>query len=332
MSNPYEAFFPKSELPVPEDKKPIKICLKTFLSPGDILCLTLAVESLVRSFPDEYEIYVHTSADQIWLNNPNVSIIPYGKPIPDDIQVIECTYDTIHKCSSEPWRMLEGYTHDLGKALGLVLHPKVNKPYVYLTEEEQGWISLIHQHFTHKPTPYVLISAGHKRDYTCKCWPSYHWQSLIDMFLGKVAFVQIGHTTANNPKLERCYNAIGMTDHRQFLRLVGHKDCVGGVGGITYLGHACAAFSKPYVLINGGREPTSWVTGYQKQHTISTVGFIPCSGAGCWRSRVVPLGDGEKNDKSLCERPNLLGEFPAPECMAMISPQEVAFAIERWLR
>jgi ADP-heptose:LPS heptosyltransferase len=300
---------------------------------GDILCLTIAVESLVKSYPDKYDIFVQTSCDQIWQHNPHVKIIPWTSPVPDGVRVIDCTYSTINRSSQEPWRMLEGYTHDLGTYLGVPLHPRINKPCVYLTEEELSWMSLVQQHFTHKTTKYVLFSPASKRDYTNKNYPSSHWQKIIDHFAGTLTFVQIGSKDANNPKLNNCLNAVGMTDHRQFLRLVAHKDCLMGLGCITYLMHACAAFEKPYILLNGGREPTSWVTGYRLQHTISSVGLLPCSGHGCWRSRVVPIGDGDKKDSSLCEQPVLhLGDFPSPRCMAMIEPTEVCHAVERILR
>ena len=49
-----------------------KICLTTTLSLGDIVVLTAAVESIVKQFPGKYELYVQTSCDSVWENNPHV--------------------------------------------------------------------------------------------------------------------------------------------------------------------------------------------------------------------------------------------------------------------
>ena len=71
---------------------------------------------------------------------------------------------------------------------------------------------------------------------------------------------------------------------------------------------------------------------YPKQHYLHTVGMLPCAssqgevGGACWRSRVVPLGDGTVMDKDTCERPTADG----PVCMSIIKPSEVADLILRY--
>jgi hypothetical protein len=57
---------------------------------------------------------------------------------------------------------------------------------------------------------------------------------------------------------------------------------------------------------------------------------LPCwkEKPGCWRSRVVPLGDGDSKDRdSLCWLPVVRGEEHVPQCMATISAEEVASAV-----
>jgi hypothetical protein len=44
---------------------------------------------------------------------------------------------------------------------------------------------------------------------------------------------------------------------------------------------------------------------------------------------VVALNDGHERDRSLCELP-VLGDDPVARCMAMIRPEEVAAAVERY--
>jgi hypothetical protein len=58
------------------------------------------------------------------------------------------------------------------------------------------------------------------------------------------------------------------------------------------------------VVVAGGREPVQW-EAYPTHQFLHTVGLLPCcAGGGCWRSRTVPLGDGEGHDHAdrLCLR------------------------------
>ena len=104
----------------------------------------------------------------------------------------------------------------------------------------------------------------------------------------------------------------------------------GGLGPVTFLQHLMAAWQKPYVCLVGGREPATWVQ-YPYQHTLHQVGrYDCCREKSCWRARVVPLGDGDAKDKSLCEHPVTEGlERPAAKCMADILPSEVVLILER---
>jgi hypothetical protein len=80
------------------------------------------------------------------------------------------------------------------------------------------------------------------------------------------------------------------------------------------------------VVINGGREPPHWeqYPGHQFLHTI---GAIDCCGTGgCWKSRVVALGDGDHKDRDLCPHP-IAGH---PRCMRLITPDDVISAIEKY--
>jgi hypothetical protein len=126
--------------------------------------------------------------------------------------------------------------------------------------------------------------------------------------------------------LKNVINFVGKTDARQLVRLAWHAQ--GGLGPITFLQHLCAAFEKPYVALVGGREPVGWVQ-YPLQTTLHTLGKLPCCRAkACWRSRVVVLGDGAEQDRSLCELPVLGMARPVGKCMAVIRPDEVGRAIE----
>jgi hypothetical protein len=56
------------------------------------------------------------------------------------------------------------------------------------------------------------------------------------------------------------------------------------------------------VVIAGGREPPHG-EAYPTHQFIHTAGMLPCRRTvGCWRSRTLPLGDGDEEDdpKHLC--------------------------------
>jgi hypothetical protein len=58
--------------------------------------------------------------------------------------------------------------------------------------------------------------------------------------------------------------------------------------------------NRPCVVIAGGREPAQW-EAYPHHQYIHTNGALRCcDNGGCWKSRTVPLGDGDKKDESLC--------------------------------
>jgi ADP-heptose:LPS heptosyltransferase len=172
------------------------------------------------------------------------------------------------------------------------------------------------------------VSGGCKKDFTVKYWHGY--QQVVDYFAGKIQFVQIGQSKDQHPLLRGVINLIDQTDVRQLIRLVSH--CEGGLGPITGLNHLCSAFNKAYVCIGGGREPASWMNSYHTTHFLHA-GPMRCAGNhGCWLSRVVPLGDGDKKDGELCRNPFFTqSQYPVAKCMALISPQEVCLTIDRIL-
>lgn len=175
--------------------------------------------------------------------------------------------------------------------------------------------------------PFWLINAGSKTDYTAKQWPLEYYQQVVTETLGEIQWVQIAAREHNHARLGGAIDFRGKTDTRQLVRLVYH--CTGGIGPVTFLQHLCAAWSKPYVAIVGGREPAIW-NCYPKQMSMNAVGQLNCCrDSACWRSRVVPLGDNDKNDSSLCEWPIIGMEKPVAKCMAMIKPEEVIMAVRR---
>jgi ADP-heptose:LPS heptosyltransferase len=307
-------------------KPPKKLILCCNLCPGDILTLTVAVHSLHETYPGQYQTDVRTPCPDIWLNNPHIT--PLADNDPDAVR-IAMEYPQIDRSNQTPINFLSCYTEFLGEQLGRPLYARTNRPLLYLSDAEQGWMTMLQEHFTHgRKTPFGVLVAGSKCDYTIKQWPIEYYQEVIDRTLGLFQWVQIGEAGHNHHRLERCISILGDTTHRMLHRLVYHAAL--GLGPVTYLMHLCAAFEKPYVYLAGGREPVTFVC-YPKMHTLHTIGALPCCRHNaCWKSRVVPIGDGDSKDRQLCEHPVLGLKTPVAKCMAMITPYDVVRIIQRY--
>ena len=255
---PASAISPGSPIPDPYPLTPAgeKLILSCRLSPGDIMTLTAAIESLHATYPGQYVTDVRTPCPAIWEHNPHIT------PIADDdrsAKRIAMEYPQIHRSNQEPVNFLSCYTEYLGEQIGKPLKLTTNRPHLYLSSAEKGWLTMIEEHHTHgRRVPYWLVNAGVKGDYTAKQWPVEHYQAVIDATFGRIQWVQIGESGHNHPTLANCINLVGQTDHRMLHRLAYHA--AGSLGPVTYLMHLMAAFEKPYIYIAGGREPATWLS------------------------------------------------------------------------
>jgi len=291
-------------------------------SPGDVLVMTAALESLHLQYPGRFLTGVDTSCDSLFLHNPRV-VPSYDQ----DYRIIDMHYPLVNDSNQRGIHFMEAYCHYLAKELRAELPLRVNRPFLYLSDEEKGWISQV-QERTNRPTRFWLVNSGTKSDFTAKGWGHHNYQKLVDLLRGRVTFAQVGARGHRHKELNGVVNLVGWTDLRQLVRLSYH--CAGGVGPSTLLQHLCAAWQKPYVCLLGGREPVTWVS-YPKQSTLHTMGMLECCKDGaCWKSRTVPLGDGEDKESSLCALPVLSGPELVPQCLASISPEEVANVILRY--
>lgn len=292
----------------------VKLNLISRLSPGDICTMTAAVYNLHRTYPGEYLTSVETPVKQIWENNPDV--VEKG----EDFLDVEIHYPTIHNSNQSPVSFIAGYTTGLAIEIKRPIVHHTNKPVLYLSDEERGWMNQIKQIDPLKrDVPFMLVCAGIKDDFTCKQWPLHYYQKVVDETYQYINWVQIGAKEHRHHRLHRVYNLVGRTDHRQLIRLVYHSK--GTLSPVTYLHHLAAAFDKPSIVLLGGREPLQWVS-YPKSHILHTIGLMDCCRDGaCWKSQVIPIGD--PKDKTFCENPVLALDVPVARCMAMIEPEQV---------
>ncbi len=301
--------------PVKYKESAEKILLKTDQCVGDAVAMTAAIYSLHKSHPGQFLTAVESPWPEVFQYNPDVVHVD-----PDQwFKVLGMHYPAIHKSNERGIHFMQGWCEHLGASLGIQVPLLTNRPHLYFNT----------------PTPeaadFWLICTGGKNDFTNKLWGYWQYQELVHRLEGKINFMQVGKVEDNYRWLRGTMDSRGTT-LRELFDLV--RRVRGVVCGVSLLMHVAAALEKPAIVIAGGREPVTW-NCYPKQQYLHTVGALPCTihqgeVGGCWRSRVVPLGDGSLYDRDTCERPVGLGSYVTPECMALISPADVAAQIIRY--
>lgn len=309
-----------------------KLILSNFQSPGDLVMLTAAVRDLHLRYPGRFLTDVRSPCPQLWEHNPYITAIRRSDP---DAEPVECEYPLIHRSNREPWHFLHGFIHHLNSKLDLDIQLTAFKGDIHLAPVERQWISQVSE-ITRLQVPFWIINAGGKRDYTIKWWDQARYQAVVDRFRGRILFVQVGESHHHHPPLDGALDLRGKTDLRQLIRLVYHAQ--GVLGPVSLAMHLAAAVevlpgmpqNRPCVVVAGGREPPHW-EAYPHHQFLHTVGALPCcDNGGCWKSRTLPLGDGDERDRpeNLCVQ--VVNHLPA--CMDLIAIDDVVRRIEFYFR
>lgn len=313
-----------------------KLILRNFLSPGDIIMLTAAVRDLHLTYPGEYQTDVRTPCPGLWENNPYITSLKEGD---EGVEIVECQYPLIHKSNQLPYHFIHGFRLFLSERLGCEIKPHAFKGDIHLAEKEKRWMSQVEE-TEGLGKRFWIIVAGGKKDFTAKWWDPARAQAVVNHFKDRIFFVQCGAVgpNHNHPKLQNVLDLSGKTDMRQMVRLMYHAE--GVICPVTMFMHLAAAVetkpgrqkNRPCVVIAGGREPAHW-EAYPHHQYLHTMGMLPCcDNGGCWKSRVVPLGDGDAKDKSLCLRPvRRPNGFVLPQCLEMVRVRDVVQAVEGYL-
>ena len=301
---------------------PYKLHLKLHLSPGDTLAMTGALVSLHLNYYGQYITSVDTTCPEIWQNNPFVSDVPAHQ-----CHIVVMQYPAIHECGRRQVHFMGAYAEYLSQQIGRPVPLKVNRPHLYLAEDEDKPLDAVKD-----IGPYIVVNAGHKSDFIAKWAGTQIWQEVADHYRGKVAVVQIGeqNPSHNHPRLDGAIDMVGKTSARELFRLV--KFATAAAGPVTFLHHIAGAFEVPYVCVAGGREEQSW-EAHPTTIYLHTLGQLDCcKSLACWRSRVVPLKDGDAKDKSLCALPVLQsnGDY-IPKCLQVIGSRGITEALDRVL-
>jgi ADP-heptose:LPS heptosyltransferase len=304
------------------------LILRNFQSPGDVVMLTGAVRDLHLAYPGQFLTDVRTSCPAIWENNPYLTRLSE-----DDrsIEIVDCQYPLINQSNSAPYHFIHGFIAHLNERLGLCIRPTMFRGDIHISPLEKTWFSQVEE-IVHWPQPFWIVVAGGKRDYTIKWWHPFRFQQVIDHFRGRILFVQVGESGHVHPPLRNVIDLRGKTDLRQLIRLVYHAQ--GVLCPVTLLMHLAAAIetrsgapvNRPCVVVAGGREPPHW-EAYSHHQFLHRVGALRCcENGGCWKSRVVPLGDGDEKDRPENCCVDVVGDLP--RCMDLITAEDVIRAIE----
>lgn len=317
-----------------KERKVRKLILKNSLSPGDIIMLTATVRDLHQTFPGEFQTDVRTPCPALWEHNPYItSLNEHDK----DVETIVCEYPLIHKSNQLPFHFIHGFRLFLSEKLGVDIKPHAFKGDIHLSPAEKKWMSQVEE-TEGLGTRFWIIVSGGKMDFTAKWWDPGRCQQVVDHFKGRIQFVQCGEAGHQHPPLRGVIDLRGKTSLRQLVRLMYHAD--GVVCPVTMFMHLAAAVetnpgrpkNRACAVVAGGREPSHW-EAYPHHQYLHTNGALPCcDNGGCWKSRVVPVGDGDQKDSSLCVRPiKLTEERFLPQCLDMIQASDVMEAIEKYL-
>lgn len=324
----------------PESLAVRRVILRHSRSPGDVLMLTAAVRDLVLSHPGRFEVDVRTPFAALWENNPYLTPLRDEDPATEALDCDYCDHPLISQSNQQPYHFIHAFRLLLEQKMGVSIHPQAFKGDIHLTDREKGWLSQVDEITGEPGTRFWIIASGGKTDFTAKWWDPARSQAVVDHFRGRIQFVQVGAIGGEHvhPPLDGVINLLGKTDIRQMVRLMYHAN--GVVCPVTMLMHLAAAVetkpgfprNRPCVVIAGGREPTQW-EAYPHHQYLHTLGMLPCcDDGGCWRSRVVALGDGAEQDGSLCLRPvTVRAGLTLPQCLDMITAERVISTIEQYL-
>ena len=347
-----------TSVPPPGPHKRKKLVLHSHCSPGDIIMLTAAVRDLHKNHPGEFLTDVHTTAMQIWDNNPYVTkfggwheevkkidgedhAIPVAE-VDSDVRVLLCNYPLIDESwgkwtgsNHSPHHFIHGYIRNFEDQLNLRIKPTLFKGDIHLSDAEKKWISQAEEKGVKK---FWIVMAGGKNDFTAKWWDPTRYQAVVDHFKGKINFIQAGEMSKGHwhEPLKNVLDLRGKTDTRQFIRLMYHAE--GVVCPVTFAMHLAAAVeTKPgmpknraCVVIAGGREPSQWEAYPHHQYIHTNGALFCCDDGGCWRSRCQLIGDGDVKDReNVCTEPiQITPQLRIPNCLDLITADEVIRRIE----
>lgn len=292
-----------------EQTGPVGVYLNADWGLGDAVCLTASLRDAAAAYPSEYEFFLSTPYGDVFRNLPGVYVgtKAAGERLPE----IRSRLNGPHHGEIH---LIDFLRDKLSAILGRKIPPGPQKPHLVLGQDE-----------TISPPVagrYWVLSCGHRVDITAKSWPAENWQAVISA-LPDVQFVRVGQTCkwdVQPPLSGIAADLTGKTSIRDLIRLIGHPNCIGVLGGESSAIHIAAGFGKRMVCIAGDRMLKAAVC-YEGEDYLGDNGFA-CT--GCVKYRVKPLAIPDDqwphHDRSLCVLPLERG---FASCMEAVKPADV---------
>jgi len=273
-----------------------KLILENGMDVGDVAMMTIAIRDLHLAYPGEYQTDVRTRWPDLWLNNPYINEIS-----DEEGEHLSIGYPLIQNAGSKSFS--DGSRLDLAHQLERVIPWTSMNVDIHLTDKEKE-DNIIQREFSY-PGKFWILNAGFKRDAVLKYYP--FWQEVVDLLKNKIQIVQIGTANDAHPELDDVFNLIGKTSIRDVLKLIYWSE--GTIGPLSMQFILATAWSKPSVIVAGGKEPPRWQM-YNYHRYLSVCGCLKCAPEnGCWTAKY-------EDCKSRVGG--------VPRCYAMIPPEEVA--------
>ena len=102
-----------------------------------------------------------------------------------DVRLIDCHYPLIQQSNQAPYHFLQGYVAHLNELLDLEIGLTRYRGDIHVSPKEKSWMSQVHEAIG-RDTPFWIIVAGGKFDYTIKWWEPRRYQKVVDHFAGKI--------------------------------------------------------------------------------------------------------------------------------------------------
>jgi hypothetical protein len=304
--------------PPPANRPGRRLKLVNKQAAGDAVVITMAIESLHRTYPGRFATAVETLHDPVFWFNP---LVEWPAPHEGGWETFDLHYPLIRESNRLPIHFGEAFSRHLGQLLGLPLSLATNRPHLHLSEAERAWDGPLLD-IAPEPVPFVLLAAGHKVDFTTKATPPRVWEAVAQRLRAAgILPVQIGATGKDHHQtpIPGCVDLVGATGVRALVRLAWHATAAAGPS--TLLQHLAAAWQRPYVLVDAAREPRSWTTYPTQVDMTRHARHACCAAEACWRSKVRPDRLPEDED---CVDPVAGEPWPVARCVSAIDPDQVA--------
>ena len=290
-----------------------ELIIKCFLAPGDIIVLTGALRELHKCYP-EIILGTLTPYPEITYGNPLFTLQASKNKSISTINIDYLKEFNYKNFSGN--HLIDGFISSLNDSLSLNIKKTNMFPEIILTNEEKNSKHEFLNSLGLKE-PYWLLFPGIKNDMPLKAWNPNNWQKLINILTNEykhIHFYQVGSEKFFNPIFENIQSLVGKTeDLRDLIKLCFFS--YGSIGGISLHMHLMAAFSKPSIIIAGGRETPRW-SMYPNHTFLHNVGqFSCCIQGGCW-------------NKQRFECKKMVNKYPI--CMENITIESVIKAFEHY--